>query len=78
MRFCGVYGTPGGTVILTAHHDMESITLDRKEAHLKDDLMLNYAELIYNVFWFSPEREALQQLIDRTKEFVTGTVRRKL
>ena len=78
MKSRGVYETPGGTVILTAHRAMESITLDRGEAHLKDDIMPKYAELIYNGFWFSPEREALQQLIDRTQEFVTGTVRCKL
>jgi hypothetical protein len=66
---------PGGTILLTAHRAMESITLDRGEAHLKDDLMPKYAELVYNGFWFSPEREALQALIDKTQEFVSGTVR---
>jgi len=78
MKSRGVYETPGGTLLLTARRAMESITLDRGEAHLKDDIMPKYAELIYNGFWFSPEREALQQLIDRTQEFVSGTVRLKL
>jgi len=78
MKSRGVYETPGGTLLLTARRAMESITLDRGEAHMKDDIMPKYAELIYNGFWFSPEREALQQLIDRTQEFVSGTVRLKL
>lgn len=78
MKSRGVYETPGGTLLLTARRAMESITLDRGEAHLKDDIMPKYAELIYNGFWFSPEREALQQLIDRTQEYVSGTVRLKL
>jgi argininosuccinate synthase len=78
MKSRGVYETPGGTILLTAHRAMESITLDRGAAHLKDDLMPRYAELIYNGFWFSPEREMLQALIDKSQEFVAGTVRLKL
>jgi len=78
MKSRGVYETPGGTILLTAHRGMESITLDRGAAHLKDDLMPRYAELIYNGFWFSPEREMLQALIDRSQELVTGRVRIKL
>ncbi len=78
MKSRGVYETPGGTILLTAHRGMESITLDRGAAHLKDEIMPRYAELIYNGFWFSPEREMLQALIDKSQEFVTGTVRLKL
>ena len=78
MKSRGVYETPGGTILLAAHRGIESITLDRGAAHLKDDLMPRYAALIYNGFWFSPEREMLQALIDRSQEFVTGTVRLKL
>jgi argininosuccinate synthase len=78
MKSRGVYETPGGTVLLTARRAMESITLDRGEAHLKDELSPRYAELVYNGFWFSPEREALQAAVDKTQEFVTGTVRVKL
>jgi argininosuccinate synthase len=78
MKSRGVYETPGGTILLAAHRAMESITLDRGAAHLKDDLMPRYAELIYNGFWFSPEREMLQALIDQSQEFVAGTVRLKL
>jgi argininosuccinate synthase len=78
MKSRGVYETPGGTILLGAHRAMESITLDRGAAHLKDELMPRYAELIYNGFWFSPEREMLQALIDKSQEFVTGTVRLKL
>jgi argininosuccinate synthase len=78
MKSRGVYETPGGTILLTAHRGIESITLDRGAAHLKDDLMPRYAEMIYNGFWFSPEREMLQALIDKSQEFVTGTVRLKL
>ena len=68
MKSRGVYETPGGTVLLAAHRAIESLTLDRGAAHLKDELMPRYAELIYNGFWFSPEREALQALIDETQE----------
>ena len=78
MKNRGVYETPGGTVLLAAHRAMESITLDRNAGHLKDGLMPRYAELIYNGFWFDPEREALQALIDKTQETVTGAVRLKL
>ena len=78
MKSRGVYETPGGTILLAAHRAIESITLDRGAAHLKDDLMPRYAELIYNGFWFSPEREMLQALIDKSQEDVEGTVRLKL
>jgi argininosuccinate synthase len=78
MKSRGVYETPGGTILIAAHRAMESITLDRGAAHLKDELMPRYAELIYFGFWFSPEREMLQALIDRSQEFVSGTVRLKL
>ena len=78
MKNRGIYETPGGTILLEAHRAIESITLDRGAAHLKDELMPRYAELIYNGFWFSPEREMLQALIDKSQETVTGTVRLKL
>ncbi|WP_417680785.1 argininosuccinate synthase [Roseibium sp.] len=78
MKSRGVYETPGGTILLSAHRAMESITLDRGAGHLKDELMPRYAELIYNGFWFSPEREMLQALIDKSQEHVTGTVKLKL
>jgi argininosuccinate synthase len=78
MKSRGMYETPGGTILYFAHRGIEQITLDRGAAHLKDELMPKYAELIYNGFWFSPEREMLQALIDRSQEFVTGTVRLKL
>ncbi len=78
MKSRGVYETPGGTILLEAHRGIEQITLDRGQAHLKDDLMPRYAELIYNGFWFSPEREMLQALIDKSQEHVTGAVRLKL
>ncbi len=78
MKSRGVYETPGGTILLVAHRAMESITLDRGAAHLKDELMPRYAELVYNGFWFSPEREMLQAAIDRSQEFVGGTVRLRL
>ncbi|MBV8703587.1 MAG: argininosuccinate synthase [Acetobacteraceae bacterium] len=78
MKSRGVYETPGGTVLLAAHRGIESITLDREAAHLKDQLMPRYAELIYNGFWFSPERRMLQALIDESQKSVTGEVRLKL
>jgi argininosuccinate synthase len=78
MKSRGIYETPGGTILLAAHRAMESITLDRGAAHLKDDLMPRYAELIYNGFWFTPEREMLQALIDKSQEHVEGSVRLKL
>src|SRR6187455_82553 len=78
MKSRGMYETPGGTILLAAHRGIESITLDRGAAHLKDELMPKYAELIYNGLWFAPEREMLQAAIDRSQEFVTGSVRLKL
>ena len=78
MKSRGVYETPGGTILLAAHRAIESITLDRGAAHLKDEIMPRYASLIYNGFWFSPEREMLQALIDKSQEHVTGRVRLKL
>ncbi|RMA42733.1 argininosuccinate synthase [Rhodophyticola porphyridii] len=78
MKSRGIYETPGGTILLEAHRGIESITLDRGAAHLKDELMPRYAELIYNGFWFSPEREMLQAAIDHSQAHVTGTVRLKL
>jgi argininosuccinate synthase len=78
MKSRGVYETPGGTILLAAHRAMESVTLDRGTAHLKDELMPRYAELIYNGFWFAPEREMLQAAIDKSQEFVGGTVKLKL
>jgi argininosuccinate synthase len=78
MKSRGVYETPGGTILLAAHRGIESITLDRGAMHLKDEIMPRYAGLIYNGFWFSPEREMLQALIDKSQEHVTGKVRVKL
>ena len=78
MKSRGVYETPGGTILLAAHRAIESITLDRGAAHLKDEIMPRYAELIYNGFWFSPEREMLQALIDKSQEHVEGEVTLKL
>jgi argininosuccinate synthase len=78
MKSRGIYETPGGTILLAAHRGIESITLDREAAHLKDSLMPRYAELVYYGFWFSPEREMLQALADKSQELVTGTVRLKL
>lgn len=78
MKSRGVYETPGGTILLAAHRAIESITLDREAAHLKDSQMPRYAELIYNGFWFSPERRMLQALIDTSQHSVTGRVRLKL
>ncbi len=78
MKARGCYETPGGTIMLKAHRAIESITLDREAAHLKDEMMPKYASLIYNGFWFSPEREMLQAAIDKSQEKVSGTVRLKL
>ena len=78
MKARGCYETPGGTILLKAHRAMESLTLDREAAHMKDELMPRYASLIYNGYWWSPEREALQALIDQTQEHVNGSVRLKL
>ncbi|MEL6509609.1 MAG: argininosuccinate synthase [Pseudomonadota bacterium] len=78
MKSRGIYETPGGTILLEAHRGIEQITLDRGAAHLKDELMPRYAELVYNGFWFSPERDMLQAAIDKSQEHVSGTVRLKL
>ncbi len=78
MKSRGIYETPGGTILYHAHRAIESITLDRGAAHLKDELMPRYAELVYNGFWFAPEREMIQALADRSQERVEGTVRLKL
>lgn len=78
MKSRGIYETPGGTILHMAHRGIEQVTLDRGAAHLKDEIMPRYAELIYNGFWFSPEREMLQALIDKSQENVEGTVRLKL
>jgi argininosuccinate synthase len=78
MKSRGVYETPGGAILLAAHRGIESITLDGGAMHLKDEIMPRYAKLIYNGFWFSPEREMLQALIDKSQEHVTGSVRVKL
>ncbi|HEV8408819.1 MAG TPA: argininosuccinate synthase, partial [Sphingomicrobium sp.] len=78
MKSRGVYETPGGTILLAAHRGIESITLDGGAMHLKDELMPRYAKLIYNGFWFSPEREMLQAAIDKSQEHVTGRVTMKL
>ncbi|MEZ5894009.1 MAG: argininosuccinate synthase [Parvularculaceae bacterium] len=78
MKSRGIYETPGGTILLAAHRGIEQITLDRGAAHLKDELMPRYAEMIYNGFWFAPEREMLQAAIDKSQERVSGTVRLKL
>ena len=78
MKSRGCYETPGGTIMLKAHRAIESLTMDRELAHLKDDLMPRYASLIYNGYWFSPERLALQALIDESQRFVNGRVRLKL
>ena len=78
MKSLGIYETPGGTILLEAHRGIEQITLDSGAGHLKDSIMPRYAELIYNGFWFSPEREMMQALIDKSQEHVSGTVRVKL
>jgi argininosuccinate synthase len=78
MKSRGCYETPGGTIMLKAHRAIESLTLDREVAHLKDDLMPRYAALIYNGYWWSPERRALQTLIDHTQQYINGRVRLKL
>jgi argininosuccinate synthase len=78
MKSRGVYETPGGTILHVAHRAMESLTLDREAMHLKDSLMPRYAELVYYGFWFSPEREMLQALVDKSQEHVEGEVRLKL
>jgi argininosuccinate synthase len=78
MKSRGCYETPGGTIMLRAHRAIESITLDREEAHLKDELMPKYAKVIYNGYWWSPERRMLQAAIDETQKNVSGVVRMKL
>jgi argininosuccinate synthase len=78
MKSRGVYETPGGTILMQAHKQVESLTLDREVQHLRDSLIPKYAELVYYGFWFAPEREALQALVDESQKFVTGTVRLKL
>lgn len=78
MKSRGAYETPGGTIMLRAHRAIESLTLDREVAHLKDELMPRYAQMIYNGYWWSPERKMLQAAIDQSQEYVNGTVRLKL
>jgi argininosuccinate synthase len=78
MKSRGCYETPGGTIMLKAHRAIESLTMDRELAHLKDDLMPRYASLVYNGYWFSPERLALQALVDESQQHVNGRVRLKL
>jgi len=78
MKSRGIYETPGGTILYAAHRAMESLTLDREAMHLKDSLMPRYAELVYYGFWFAPEREMLQALVDKSQEHVEGEVRLKL
>jgi argininosuccinate synthase len=78
MKSRGCYETPGGTILYDAHRAMESLTLDRGELHLKDELGPKYSEMIYNGFWWAPEREALQKAIDSTQKFCTGAVRMKM
>ncbi len=78
MKNRGCYETPGGTIMLKAHRAMESLTLDREVAHLKDELMPRYAKMIYNGYWFSPERLMMQKMIDASQEFVNGEVRLRL
>ena len=78
MKSRGCYETPGGTILLKAHRAIESITLDREVAHLKDELMPRYAELVYNGYWFSPEREVMQTMIDQSQQVVNGRVRLEL
>ncbi len=78
MKSRGCYETPGGTIMLKAHRGIESLTLDREAAHLKDELMPKYADLIYNGYWWSPERKMLQAAIDDSQEHVNGDVRVKL
>ena len=78
MKSRGCYETPGGTILLKAHRAMESITLDREVAHLKDSLMPRYAQMIYNGYWWSPERKILQELVDASQKHVNGTVKLRL
>jgi argininosuccinate synthase len=78
MKSRGVYETPGGTILMQAHRQVESLTLDREVLHLRDSFIPKYAELVYNGFWFAPEREMLQAMVDESQRYVTGTVRLKL
>jgi argininosuccinate synthase len=78
MKARGCYETPGGTIMLKAHRAIESITMDREAAHLKDEIMPRYAKLVYNGYWWSEERQMLQALINRSQEYVNGTVKLKL
>jgi argininosuccinate synthase len=78
MKSRGCYETPGGTVMLKAHRGMESLTLDREAGHLKDEIMPQYAKMIYNGYWWSPERQMMQAMIDESQKHVNGTVRLKL
>src|SRR5204863_10187892 len=77
MKSRGVYETPGGTILMQAHRQVESLTLDREVLHLRDVFIPKYDELVYNGFWFAPEREVLQAMVDESQKFVTGTVRLK-
>ena len=78
MKSRGVYETPGGTILMQAHRQVESLTLDREVLHLRDGFIPKYAELVYNGFWFAPEREMLQAMVDESQRYVSGTVRLKL
>src|SRR5205814_7297212 len=78
MKSRGVYETPGGTILMQGHRQVESLTMDREVMHLRDSLIPKYAELVYYGFWFAPEREALQALVDESQKHVSGTVRLKL
>ena len=78
MKSRGVYETPGGTILHAAHRDLETLTVDREAMHLRDSLIPKYAQLVYNGFWFSPERDALQALVANTQRHVSGEVRLKL
>jgi argininosuccinate synthase len=78
MKSRGIYETPGGTILMAAHRQIESMTMDREVMHIRDSLIPKYAELVYNGFWFAPEREALQALVTHTQQTVTGEVRLKL
>ena len=78
MKSRGIYETPGGTILLAAHQDLETLVIDREAQHVRDSLIPKYAQLVYNGFWFAPEREAIQSLVDSTQEKVSGEVRVKL
>ena len=78
MKSRGIYETPGGTILLAAHQDLETLTIDREAQHVRDSLIPKYAQLVYNGFWFAPEREAIQALVSETQKTVNGEVRLKL